>query len=54
MWKERNTMIKKVYNVKNVERPVMLAISKYCRDKKITQADYLKADKRLKDYLSTE
>ena len=44
-------MIKKVYNVKNVERPVMLAISQYCREKGLTQADYLKTDRRIKDYL---
>lgn len=44
-------MDKQVYNVKNVERCVMLAISKYCREKKITQAEYLRADRRIKDLL---
>lgn len=46
-------MIKKVYNVKNVERPVMLAISQYCREKQITQAEYLKKDRRIKELLTT-
>jgi DNA-binding protein Fis len=44
-------MIKQVYNVKNVERPVMLAISKYCRENDITQANYLKTDRRIKDLI---
>lgn len=45
-------MNKQVYNVKNVERSVMLAISQYCREKNITQADYLKTDRRIKDLLA--
>lgn len=40
-----------VYNVKNVERTVKLAISRYCREQKITQADYLKKDRRIKELL---
>lgn len=43
--------MKEVYNVKNVERKVKKAISKYCRDNGITQARYLAEDRRLKGYL---
>lgn len=44
-------MIKQVYNVKSVERNVRLAIASYCREKGITQAEYLKKDKRIQHLL---
>lgn len=39
------------YNVKNVSGRVRKAISKYCREKGITQAHFLENDRRLKGYL---
>ena len=35
---------------KNVPVEVKQAITKYCKDKRITQANYLILDKRLKNY----
>lgn len=39
------------YNVKNVPKKTRNGISKYCKEKGITQAKYLSDDKRLKEYL---
>ena len=39
------------YEIKNVPQNVKKAISKYCKDKGITQGYYLSTDKRIKDIL---
>lgn len=43
--------MRKRYNVKNVEEKVMKAISKYCKERAISQAYYLETDRRIKDLL---
>lgn len=40
--------MKKIHTIKNVPVEVKQAISKYCKDKGISQAYYLETDKRLK------
>lgn len=49
--KNMKNNIEERYNVKNVPRNVKLAISKYCKDKRLTQAKFLSDDKRIKNYL---
>lgn len=39
------------YKIRNVKESVKKAISRYCKDKGITQANYLENDKRIKELL---
>ena len=39
------------FKIRNVHPLVRTAISMYCKDKGITQANYLENDKRIKSYL---
>jgi hypothetical protein len=48
----KDAVVIEVYNVKNVERSVKLAISRYCREKNIIQAEYLKTDRRIRELLT--
>lgn len=44
-------MSKEFYRIRNVKSEVKKAISQYCKDKGITQANYLESDRRLKAFL---
>lgn len=39
------------YKVRNVKSEVKKAISLYCKEKGITQSNFLENDKRIKNYL---
>lgn len=43
--------MKERYEIANVPVKVKKAITKYCKDKGITRANYLENDKRIKSYL---
>lgn len=43
--------MKKIHTIKNVPIEVKHAISQYCKDNGISQANYLTTDKRIKPYL---
>lgn len=44
-------IVKRNISIKNVRVDVHRAISKYCKEKGITQAYYLEKDRRIKDIL---